>query len=704
MDIKKLLNQMTIDEKIGQLQQVYVNTDNVDEVIDEIKTGMVGSCIIAISDTAGNADDDGIYKEITGKLQKAARENTRLGIPLLIGRDIIHGDKTIFPIPLAQAATWDTELVKEAGERMMAEAAQDGVNWTFAPMLDLVRDPRWGRVIESFGEDPYLGAKLAAASVDGIQSSGRTAACAKHFVGYGSAEGGRDYNKGEITDYELRNMYLPAFKSAIDAGVKTVMNSFSTIGGVPSVANKYLFRQILRNEMGFDGFVISDWGSIQWQMFNKICENKEECAYNSINAGIDMEMVTTCYRESLKNLLQEGKITEELIDKSVMSILKVKNEMGLFEKEQMPIKTYDDNMDFAKKIAMNSMILLKNENKVLPINDSIKTILIVGPMANEKRALSGSWCAGGAFSKSPTLYEAVKNKFKNCKVEMVDNLYESAHGRAITYDMVILALGEYHYVTGERVSMANVELSPYQMTLVKKICSRAKKTVSVVFGGRPLALTELCEYSDAVLYAWHSGMMAATACAEILSGDFVPCGKAPMTFVRSTGQIPFYYNSPYMHIRVKGHNIYYSPDAISCYNEELPIPLFPFGYGLSYTEFEYGNAAVEKDKLTQAELNDGKKFKISIDVKNIGDYSANEVVQLYISAQKSSKQRPVRELKGFKKIFAEKQQTYKIEFELGREELGYYPEKDLVVESVKYDIFIGRDCYAENVAAVEVTD
>ena len=703
MDVKKLLKKMTLDEKIGQLQQVYVNPDNVGEVADEIKKGMVGSCIIAINDTAGNTDDDRAYKGIAEELQKAAREHTRLGIPLLVGRDIIHGDKTIFPIPLAQAATWDIGLIKEAAQRMMSEAASDGINWTFAPMLDLVRDPRWGRVIESCGEDPYLGARFARASVEGIQSSGQIAACAKHFVGYGSAEGGRDYNKGEITDYELRNMYLPAFKSAVDAGVKTVMNSFSTIGGIPSVANKYLFRQILRNEMGFDGFVISDWGSIQWQIFNKTCENKEECAYNSINAGIDMEMVTTCYRESLKKLLQKGRITERFIDSSVLNILKVKNEIGLFE-EQKPVKTYNDNMEFAKKIAMNSMILLKNNNNTLPIDKDIKSILIVGPMANEKRALSGSWCAGGCFDKTPTLYEAVTNKFKGCKVEMVDNLYESAHGRAITYDMVIFALGEYHYVTGERVSMANVELSPYQMTFVKKISRRAKRTVSVVFGGRPLALTELCECSDAVLYAWHSGVMAAPACAEILSGDFVPCGKAPMTFVRSTGQIPFYYDSPYMHIRVKGHNQYYSQDAVSCYNEELPIPLFPFGYGLSYTTFEYANAAVENDRLTQSELNNGKKFKISADVKNTGDYSANEVVQLYISAKKSSKQRPVRELKGFKKIFIEKQSTYKVEFELGREEIGYYPEKELVVENVKYDIFIGRDCYAKKAVTVEVTD
>ncbi len=702
MNIEVLLKEMTLDEKIGQMQQLFVNEDNVDEVIEEIRAGRAGSCILALNEVAGNTDDFGTYKAVSGKVMEASKNDTRLKIPVIIGRDVIHGEKTIFPIPLAQAATWDMELIKEGARRMMAESYADGVNWTFAPMLDLIRDPRWGRVIESYGEDPYLGAKIGKASVEGAQSSGKIAACAKHFVGYGAAEGGRDYTKSEITDYTLRNMYLPAFKGAVDADVKTVMNSFSAIGGELSVASKYLFRDILRNEMGFDGFVISDWGSIEWQMLAKTCDTKEECAYNCINAGIDMEMVTTCYMDNLKELVEEGKISEELIDECVRNILKVKNDIGLFDDTE-PLVPDNDNMEFAREFARNSMILMKNDNNLLPIKEEPKSILIIGPMANEQRALSGSWCAGGYFGRTPTLYEAVKERFRNSVVEYVDNLYEGGYHRAMSFDLVIMALGEWHYVTGERAGMANIEIADDQIALARKMRKLAKKMVTVVFAGRPLAMEELYNCTDALVYGWHSGMMAAPAFVDVLTGDFVPCGKAPMTFVRSTGQIPLYYNAPYQPIREKGKNTYYTTPTYA-YNDECATPLFPFGFGMSYTTFNYDNLSCNCKKLTQQELKDDKKFKIKIDVENAGDYSANEVSQLYISACKAKKQRPIRELKGFKKTYIPKGEKVTLEFELGREELGYYPEKKFVVESVKFNVFVGRDCYADNKLSIEVVD
>ena len=702
MNTDQLLKSMTLDEKIGQLQLVSVTEGNLAEVIERIKNDRVGACIVADCATAGNVEDGGINKKMIEQVKKAAKES-RLKIPLLIGRDIIHGAKTIFPIPLAQAATWDRELIREAAARMSREANSKGINWTYAPMLDLVRDPRWGRVIESCGEDPYLGGEFAKASVDGIQNDAGIVACAKHFIGYSAVEGGRDYNKGEITDYTLRNSYLPAFRAAVDEGVGTVMNSFSAIGGTPSVANEYLFRELLKKEMCFDGFVVSDWGSIEWQMYNRTADSKEECAYNSIKAGIDMEMVTECYTENLKKLVEDGKIPEQLIDEAVKRILTVKQRFNLFD-ERQKIAEDSDNMEFAEKIAEHSMVLLKNNGGTLPLGDNGENILIIGPMARDKRSLSGSWCAGGNFDESITFEEAFGSLYKKSNIAVVDDFYESGYGRAKHFDTIILALGEYAYLTGERSCMSEVEISRYQLKLAKEMKRLGKKIIAVIFAGRPLAISELADYCDAVLYAWHSGMMAALAAAKIIKGDFVPCGKAPITFVRSTGQIPFYYNAPYLPIRKEKENAYYDKHSLSIYNDEHSVPMYPFGYGLSYTEFKYGTVKCSRNQISVKEINNGEKIKAEVTVENAGDYSAYEIIQMYVSAQKAKKQRPIKELRGFVKKYIEQGNKLTVIFEIGKKELGYYPEKELLVESGGYDIYIGGNCCTDNKAVIEVSE
>ena len=700
MNIEKLIEEMTIDEKIGQMSQAFLDESNSisHSMLKQIEEGEIGSVILSATAVAGNVDD-GLSSTIVEDI-KNAEKKSRHKIPVILGRDIIHGHKIIFPIPLAQAASWNMDLIEESAELTAREARRDGVEWTFAPMLDLIRDPRWGRVIESYGEDPYLGSKIAEAHVKGTEKV--MLACAKHFVGYGAVEGGRDYSQSQISDYELYNMYLPAFRAAIDAGCSTVMNSFSAVNGVPCVANEELMRGVLKKDLGFGGFVISDWGSPKWLINHGVAENDSDCAELSVKAGIDMEMATDTYRKSLKQLVADGKISMDMIDDSVRRILRIKEKFAEIKPDTV---TETALFEAAERISDETMILLKNNNDALPINKESK-VLLIGPYADEKRALCGSWSGGGDYDKTITLYQGICEIIPKESVLLScnDADYETALHFVQNYDVVVAALGEPAGVTGERTSMADIKVSQAQIDLLKKFRRRAKKLITVVFGGRALGLEEVSELSDAVLYAWHSGVTAGKSAAKILFGDVVPSGKTPVSFLHSSGQIPMYYNMPHLPIPAKDESVplYYGEPIFPSYKDEYSKPLYPFGYGLSYTEFSYGSIKADRYSITVDELENGDAVNISSQVANVGNVDGKEVVQMYIHAKKSSVMRPMRELKGFEKVMIKHGEREEVSFRLSKKELGYYVNREFIVEKGEFDIYIGSSSYADNHVVIEI--
>lgn len=694
MELTKLINKMTLDEKIGQMFQSCVAEDSIDELCRQIENGEIGSCILTDNDIAGTSDE-----QIDGKLVqkiRGASQRSRLKIPVILGRDVIHGSKIIFPIPLAQAASFDTELGEEGAYRMAREAAKEGVEWTFSPMLDIAHDPRWGRVIEGFGEDPYLVSQFAAAFVKGIQKAGM-AACAKHFIGYSACEGGVDYANAEITDYTLRNTYLPPFRAAVNAGVATVMNSFGNIGGMPSVANEYIFRDILKDELGFDGFVISDWGSIEWQLYTGTAADKAECAENALKAGIDMEMVTQCYRESLKNLVKEGKVDIGLIDDAVLRILKIKEKYcgnAVIDYAGVCLK---EDYDFAEKFALNCAVLLKNNNDVLPLEN--KKFILSGPFTHEIKGLFGSWHAG-SYDNCSTFYEELMKIYEDNVI--LDDSIHKIKAKMFDVDTVVLALGDDYSDTGERASMAHIEIDETQLILAKRAKQMGKKVIAVVFAGRPLVLSELEIYADSIIYMWHGGAMSARAAVKIISGEFNPCAKTPITFLRNTGQIPMYYNGLPLPIREPEEYGYYCEPRFSAYNDERSTPLYPFGFGLSYTNFEFSNMKCDKKQLSAEEMKNGKCFDISVEIENIGDMDGAEICQLYIRDVVSKIARPIKELKKFKKVFIKKNEKVYVNFKVGIDELGYYPQKELVLEKGEFYIYLGNSCLTDSKILIEV--
>ena len=693
--IEQLLSEMSTDEKIGQISQLYLTEKSAPVVAELAEKGLVGSVVLTGTAFAGNSTGTDIDRDAMIAVQNAALRSPS-GIPVLFGKDVIHGYRTIFPIPLAQAATFDADLVKEAASRMAAEAARSGIQWTFAPMLDLARDARWGRIIESFGEDPYLASVMAKASVEGIQGDDMSAddkiiACAKHFVGYGAGEGGRDYNKSEITDYTLRTMYLPAFRTAVDAGIQTFMNNFADIGGEPCVFSKYLFRDILRTEWGFDGFVISDWGSIEHQIGKGSAEDKREAAMRAFRAGIDMEMVSRCYYENMHDLLDSGDITQEMLDDAVRNILRVKFRAGLFEKPCLNLGELDiyreDDMAFSKKIAEKCMVLLKNEGNVLPLPRD-KKIFVTGTYAYERRSILGNWCPGATDEKVTPFVDCMKETFGKAQIMSTD-VYEIGYQYARQADYAVVAVGENWRETGEANSLSRIELSPRELELVKTVRRVAKKVIVVVFAGRPLALSELLPHADAILYAWHPGTRGTDAAAAILAGDALPEGRLPVSMLRSTGQIPTYYNHPRAQFHYRE------------YRDELPTPLYPFGYGLTYTQFVYGEPTLSTQSLSLSELLSGKEIKVQVTLRNTGDRDGVEAVQVYVRDKFSYKTRPDVELKGYKKVSVSVGCEETVEITLGKDAFGYYPEKDFVVEPGDFDILVGP--HSEELQSVSFT-
>lgn len=683
-EINALLSKMTLDEKIGQMNQLSYYETN-DQLLTQIKKGEIGSLLNIIDPVEVN------------KVQKTALENSRLGIPLIIGRDVIHGLKTVFPIPLGQAASFDPQLV-EAGARVAAtESRELGINWTFAPMLDISRDARWGRIAESLGEDPYLAGELGAAMVKGFQgnnlsSSTSIAACVKHFIGYGAAEGGRDYNSTNIPPHLLHNVYLVPFKKAIDAGAATLMTSFNDNDGIPASGNDYLLKDVLRKDWKFDGFVVSDWASMAEMIAHGYAKDGKDVARISANAGLDMEMVSGTYPKYLKELVQSGQVAMADIDNSVRNILRVKYRLGLFKNPYVDTSKTSTiysqaHLQEARKAAVESAILLKNEGNLLPLKANLK-VAVIGPLADAPHDQMGTWVFDGDKAYTVTPLKALQTEFKNISYVYEPALsysrdkstanFEKAKQAAASADVAIVFLGEESILSGEAHSLSNINLIGVQSDLLREVKSAGKPVVLVVMAGRPLTIERDLPYADAVLFNFHPGTMGGPAIFDLIYGKANPSGKLPTTFVREVGQIPMYYNHNNTGRPAPDGNVM-TLDQIpveagqtslgntSFYLDSGKNPLFPFGYGLSYSKFEYSGLALSSNSIPM-----GGMLTARVTIKNTSSVDGVEVAQLYIRDLVGSIARPVKELKGFQRVALKAGESKTIEFTLTTDDLAFF--------------------------------
>ena len=673
--VDSVLRLMTLSEKIGQMNQVSSKEDPTGQLTEcsneeeLIRSGQVGSMLNVVG------------VERTRHLQEIAVNDTRLHIPLIFALDVVHGYKTISPVPLAESCSWDMDLIEKSARVAAEEATASGIQWTFAPMVDIARDPRWGRVMEGSGEDPYLGSAIAKARVRGFQGTDLSAyntmaACAKHFVGYGAAEGGRDYNTVDISKQRLRELYLPPFSAAADAGVATFMNSFNEVMGVPST---YLVRDILKGEWNFPGVVVSDWGSVAELIPHGVAEDKCDAAQLAVTAGCDMDMEGYCYVSSLEKLVREGVVSESLIDDAVRRILRLKFDLGLFddpyrycdaEREKAEILSAE-HRKVVREMACKSIVLLENREGILPLDNRCKNIGIVGPLADNPDDMLGSWCARGDGKDAIGILQGIKQAVgkgvriryaKGCEIEGDDRSgFSEAVQVAENSDVVIVCVGENRFMSGEAASRTRLTLPGVQRELLKAIKETGKPIVLLLSNGRPLVLDWEKENIGTIVECWQLGSEAGNAIADVLFGKYNPSGKLTMSFPYNEGQIPVYYNAkstgrPYV------PNVRYVTRYLDCPN----VSLYSFGYGLSYTRFEYGELKLDKDTMFP-----GEKLRIDVSVANVGNYDGEETVQLYIRDVCSKITRPEKELKGFKKVFLKKGERTDISFELSLADLEY---------------------------------
>ncbi|MGP4039642.1 beta-glucosidase BglX [Gracilibacillus sp. D59] len=703
MNLTQLLNDMTLDEKIDQLIQLatffYAGAETQGEITGPMEDMGISKEIIRNSGSVLGASG---AKEVKN-IQKVHLENNRLGIPLLMMADIVHGFKTIFPVPLAIGCSWDEELAERSAEIAAKEAAVSGVHVTFAPMVDLARDPRWGRVMETTGEDPYLNSVFAKAFVRGFQGNDltnekdRVAACVKHFAAYGAPEGGRDYNTVNMSERELREYYLPAYKAALDEGCEMVMTAFNTVDGIPATGNKRLMRDLLREEWDFNGVMISDWGAVKELIPHGVAADESEAALKAIKAGVDIEMMTACYVKNLKDLVELGAVKEELIDEAVIRILKLKQKLGLFENpyrgadEQLEKEVImsTEHREVAYDLATKSCVLLKNE-EILPLHKE-KKIALIGPFANNGDIL-GQWSWQGSKEDAVKIYDGMTNKVGTDNVLIaqgsgIESATEDQFAEAVKVakeaDVIVLALGEKSEMSGEAGSRSNIRLPDVQLKLIEEIKELNKPIVSVLINGRPLDLHGVYEESDGILEAWFPGTEGGRAIADLLYGDVNPSGRLTMSFPYNVGQVPVYYNH-YNTGRPKD-----APDAqeryVSQYLDIPNEPLFPFGFGLSYTKYQYSDLSLSTDRLTA-----NGEIEVSVKVKNVGSTKGEEVVQLYVRDLVGEVVRPLKELKAFQKITLNPGEEREITFSLTEEQLRYYHE-DLSFKSDigKFKVFVG---------------
>lgn len=696
--VKALLTRMTLDEKIGQLNQYTSDASATGPVtpsgtkLEELSNGMVGSML----NVSG--------AKFTKEMQEIALRS-RLKIPLLFGMDVIHGFRVTFPIPLAEAASWDLEAIEKSARIAATEASASGIHWTFAPMVDIARDPRWGRVMEGAGEDTYLGSLIAGARVKGFQGKGlgnldAVMACAKHFAAYGAAIGGRDYNSVDMSELSLWQTYLPPFKAAVDAGAATFMNSFNDLNGIPATGNSYLQRDILKGKWGFKGFVVSDWGSIGEMIQHGYVKDNYEAAEVAIKAGSDMDMESRSYIHNLKKLVQDGKVKEDIIEDAVYRILYKKFELGLFDdpyrfsNEQREKETLNktEYQQAAREMGKKSIVLLKNKNNLLPISSSVKSIALIGPLVKADKVLKGGWSIDwGAEEKPVTLWEGVKQQAGDVKINYAKGCESNDSSKAgfaeaikvaKAADLVIVAVGETFGMNGEASSRSNIHLPGVQEDLIKAVHSTGKPVVVVLMVGRPVVFNWTAEHIPSILCTWWLGSQAGNSIADVLFGKYNPSGKLPMTFPRSEGQIPIYYN--YLNTGRPA-----SDDKNASFRSgyiDLPkSPQYAFGHGLSYTSFGYKDLVITKNQITAEE-----STEVAVTITNLGKFSGEEVVQLYIRDVVAQPVRPVKELKGFQKVFLKPGESKRITFNINKENLSFYNSKlEWVAQPGKFELGIG---------------
>lgn len=699
-----LIQIMTLEEKIGQLNLVTADMaitgiSNKNDFFKLTKQGKVGAILNAYS------------VDYLTKLQKVAVEETRLHIPLIFGLDVVNGYKTLFPIPLAQACSWDVNLIEQIDHTAAKEATAAGINWTFAPMVDISRDPRWGRVSECPGEDTWLATKIVAARVKGFQGPNfndntTLLACAKHFAAYGAPIAGRDYNAVDMSLNSLYEWYLPTYKACVDAGVGSVMTSFNEIAGVPSTCNKWLLTDILRNTWNFEGFVVSDYTAVNELMDHGIASDSAMAAQISINAGTDMDMISAAYLNHLTYLIKQGKVSEKTVDTAVKRILVAKFKLGLFDN---PYKYLNKNretndilkpeyMDLARQAVAKSCVLLKNKNQTLPIKKGIKSIAIIGPLAGDKNNIGGSNTAASDPMNSMSIITGVKGKLSSdakilfaqgCNINDKDtSKFNEAVAVAYQAEFVILALGENSFMSGESKSRTNLALPGVQLELARKILGTGKPCAVALFNGRPLAIPELDSIVPAILDVWLGGSQAGNGIADVLFGDYNPSGKLVMTFPLNVGQVPIYYNykktgRPVDDPKQPGTGF----DFRSRYIDSPNAPLYPFGYGLSYTSFNYSEIHLNKSEFSEYD-----EIRASVDISNVGNFDGEEIVQLYIHDIVASITRPVKELRGYQKVFLKKGETKRIEFILTTSDLSYYHgDLKYTWDPGEFDLYIGTN-------------
>ncbi|WP_428741690.1 beta-glucosidase BglX [Tenacibaculum sp.] len=727
--VDSVLRLMTLKEKIGQMVQysgrnIKTGPDsntNEKEKIEKIKNGGIGSMLGVVS------------VKNTREFQQLVMEHSRLKIPLLFGYDVIHGYKTIFPIPLGESASWDLELIEKSASIAAKETSASGVHWTFAPMIDVSRDARWGRIMEGAGEDPYLVSQIGVARVQGFQGNDLSrentiAACAKHFAGYGLAEGGRDYNSVNIGKYELNNAVLPPFKAVAKAGVATFMNAFNTLDGIPATGHKGIQRDLLKDKWNWKGFIVSDWGSIGELVPHGFAKDKYQASEIAIKAGSDMDMESYAYENNLEQLVNDGKIDITLIDDAVKRILKLKFELGLFDdpykycdEEREKKEVYSiDNQNFAREVAKKSIVLLKNKTQLLPLKKDIKSIAVIGPLANDKNSPIGNWRAQGIANSAVSLLEGIKSAVSpNTKIMyekgcyLIPNNYKDKETRtsklsiadtasilkatkaAKNADVVLLAIGENAYQTGEAKSQAEIGFTKAQSKLLKAISKVNNNIIIILMNGRPMDITWAAQNTSAILECWHLGSQAGNAIADVVFGDYNPSGKLPVSFPYNSGQEPFYYNHLNTGRPNNSHDRFFSG-----YTDMPNEALYPFGYGLSYTTFKYKNLRLDKTKIKKDD-----SINLSIDVSNTGNVDGEEVVQLYIHDLVGSVTRPVKELKGFEKIMLKAGETKTINFNINDKLLQFYTgNKKWEVEPGDFEVYVGGNSSTTLKTAFTITN
>ena len=704
--IVELVSLMTIEEKIGQMIQTHYAGEVSADMRGNIAAGRIGSLLNVVD------------ADVANELQRIAADESRLGIPLLLARDVIHGFRTVLPIPLGQAATWNPELV-ERGTRVAAlEAAKTGVNWALAPMIDISRDPRWGRIAESFGEDPYLTSRFAVAMVEGYQGDdlsapGTIAASAKHFAGYGASEAGRDYNTTNIPENELRNVYLPPFKAAVDVGVATLMASFSDLNGVPASGNRFLMQDILRDEWDFDGFVVSDWDSIDQLTDHGFAADGRDAARKAVTAGVNMEMVSRTYAEHLAQLVDDGEVGIERIDQLVGEILRIKFDLGLFENPytdpaEFPPLANDEHLSVAREAALQSLVLLQNEGDALPLDaNELNSIAVIGPLSDDPYEQLGTWIFDGDPGLSQTPLQAIRESVSDRvdvnfvrALETSRSLDTGGFGEALAAarasDAVVVFLGEESILSGEAHSRADIDLPGAQVELVRALRETGKPVVAFILAGRPLTVQNILEHVDALVYAWHPGTMGGPAIADVLFGVESPSGKLPVTFPRLVGQIPIYYAhkntgkpaTPESYVHIDDLPVRGAQAAFGMTSHHLDAgytPLFPFGFGLSYAQFTYSDLELSRSTVGMSD-----SLTIQAVVTNAGDVGADEVAQLYVRDLVGDVTRPVKELKGFRRIRLQPGESRTISFALTPLDLAFYgQDMELMIEPGEFHVWVG---------------